>query len=197
MFLQPVREALELYYAANMPTSQQGGVSGGGTDFAHHVILEMMNYARVHDMCSFVLFIDLVKAYDKVIRELVFGFPLHMLSSRIEYLCSIGVHVDDAAWICDYIDTCGTAFQQFGVPDDLSALINALHSSSWASYSTNPAVFVPGTGGRQGCTLGGVIFNCAYALALRVVQRKLSSEGIVLRLRCKHTPFWRPGVLCR
>ena len=38
--------------------------------------------------------------------------------------------------------------------------------------------------------LGGVIFNCAYALALRSVQRLMIDDGIALRLPKHHGPFW-------
>ena len=102
-FLLPVKHALEPFYRSNMPVSQLGGVSDGGTDFASHIILEVMNYARVHDSCLFVLFLDLGKAFDKVIRELVFGFPLYISSQddKIKYLQSVGVHMDDAIWICE------------------------------------------------------------------------------------------------
>ena len=75
MFLQPIKEAIEPLYRPNMPASQFGGVSEGGTDFAHHVVLEVINFALTNSLCLFVSFLDLVKAFDRVVRELVFGFP--------------------------------------------------------------------------------------------------------------------------
>ena len=77
-FLLPTKAALDPCYRAAMPRSQFGCVAGGGTDLAHHLILELIGYARQNELCIFILFLDLIKAFDKVLRELVFGFPLHL-----------------------------------------------------------------------------------------------------------------------
>ena len=105
-------------------------------------------------------------------------------------MLSAGLSAEDANWICDDLDNEGTAFFQYGVPADLSALICSLHYCAWACYGTHSEVFAPGSGGRQGCTLGGMIFNCAYTLALRVIHRRLKDAGIILRLNFHRGPFW-------
>ena len=58
------------------------------------------------------VYLDLVKAFDKAIRELVFGF-LHgvRFHERVPYLISSGVPERDAAWLVHFVDSNGSAFQ--------------------------------------------------------------------------------------
>ena len=51
------------------------GRSGSeGTDFATHSVVTFITIAIIKQWCIFVLFVDLVKAFDKMLREIVFGF---------------------------------------------------------------------------------------------------------------------------
>ena len=68
-----------------MPASQFGGIDGGGTDFPHHIVLTALDVAAALSMSVVILFVDLVKAFDKVLRELVMNFPQHMRGDRIQY----------------------------------------------------------------------------------------------------------------
>eukprot|EP00973_Karenia_brevis_P000029 3254-Karenia_brevis.AAC.1 len=72
-----------------MPGCQYGAVAGGGTDFAHHLILSALDYAAALSLSIFILFVDLVKGFDKVLRELVMGYPQHESTDAINYLCSL------------------------------------------------------------------------------------------------------------
>ena len=77
-----------------------------------------------------------------------------------------------------------------GVRPKVSALVNGLHSKAWACYGACDSYIVSTTGGRQGCKLGGIVFNAAYALALRVLHDRLADANIVLRLKYRRGPFW-------
>ena len=185
-----IKHELDEPYKQNMPSCQFGAVAGGGTDFAHHVILSVIAYAAELSLSLFSLFVDLVKAFDKVLRELVMGFPQHVRGDRLAYLVTRGLSHTEASWICDYIEKHGTAFEQWGVSPKVSALVNGLHSKAWASYGECDSYIVSTTGGRQGCKLGGIVFNEAYALALRVLYDRLADANIVLRLKYSKGPFW-------
>eukprot|EP00973_Karenia_brevis_P020707 2844910-Karenia_brevis.AAC.1 len=63
----------------------------------------------------FVLFIDLVAAFDGVVRELVMGLPHNLESDPLGYLCSLGLDVEVARNILEHIQRQGTAFEQMGV----------------------------------------------------------------------------------
>ena len=106
VFIGCIKEELDEAYTSNMPSCQFGAVARGGTDFAHHFIFAELS------LSVFVLFVDLFKAFDKVLRELVMGFPQHARCDRIAYLCTLGLSSTEAAWICTYIEENGTAFEQ-------------------------------------------------------------------------------------
>ena len=109
-----------------MPESQCGGVAEGGTDYAHHTITTCIDYAKIMSLSIFVLFLDLEKAFDRVIREIVFGWPQNLEASHMDYLLSLGLPEDAAGWICSYIDSFGSVFAQWSVDDKVVALINSL-----------------------------------------------------------------------
>ena len=59
-----------------MPKSQYGVVSKEGIDLAAHVINSAIDYSTLVVWSAFVIFLDLVRVFDKVVRELVLGRPV-------------------------------------------------------------------------------------------------------------------------
>ena len=74
----------------------------------------------------FVLFLNLEKAFDKVIREIASGWPKNLETSHVDYLLSLGLPHDTATWICTYIDRVGPVFSPWGVDERAQELIKAL-----------------------------------------------------------------------
>ena len=64
-----------LQYKCGMSDTQFGATAQPGADFATHILVTLMEVCRKRKKSVFVLFVDLVKAFDRVIRELVFGIP--------------------------------------------------------------------------------------------------------------------------
>ena len=62
-------------YNSAMPDTQIGATAQRGADFATHILVTFMEVCRKRKKPFFVLFVDLVKAFDRVTRELVFGIP--------------------------------------------------------------------------------------------------------------------------
>eukprot|EP00973_Karenia_brevis_P082262 11404024-Karenia_brevis.AAC.1 len=154
----------------------------------------MLEYARIASLSVFVLFIDLVAAYDKVVRELVFGWPHYGIDDPAAYLKSIGINGWVAEAIVEHIEQHGTAFEQMGVDKKVAALVNCLHATCWSMYGDLSSCITSVTGGRQGCKLGGDIFNLAYGQAMAVARKRLQHEGIVFNAKFYHdTPFWDLG----
>ena len=109
-----LKEELEPFSVANMPTSQFGAVPGGGTDYANHIVLSMLDLAARLSLSICILFVDFVKAFHKVLLDLVFGFPPDVLpEDRIRYFASLGLHADKAAWVVSYLADQGCAFDQW------------------------------------------------------------------------------------
>ena len=137
-----------------------------------------------------MFFIDLVAAYDSVVREPAFGFPHSYAGNKIDYLLSVGLERDIAMWLVKYIEIEKPIFERIGVPRKICRMINAIHTMSWARYGNLTLVIVSSKGGRQGCKLGGIIFNAIFTLAMEEVRGKLSSGGIIFEAKfLKDAPF--------
>eukprot|EP00973_Karenia_brevis_P001563 211397-Karenia_brevis.AAC.1 len=59
---------------SHVPETQCGAVAKRSTDFATLILRSAIVYAQHNGLSLFVLFVDLVKAFDKVLREIVLGF---------------------------------------------------------------------------------------------------------------------------
>eukprot|EP00959_Pyramimonas_sp_CCMP1952_P037250 779402-Pyramimonas_sp.AAC.1 len=74
-FVCRMKRSIDPVYNEKMPATQFGAVPRRGTDYASHVVQSMIAYAEKRGRSVCILFADLVKAFDRVLRELVFGFP--------------------------------------------------------------------------------------------------------------------------
>ena len=84
------------------------------------------------------------------------------------------------------IDNRGCILEQLNVHPHIVELVASLHSSSWFRVGNSCEFIVSAKGGRQGCRFGGKLFNLVYAEAADEARRRLSDEGIVLRV-----PWWK------
>ena len=69
-----IKSCIDPAYESHMPQSQFGAVRGRGTDMASHIVRSAIDAAKLLHLSLFVLFVDLVKAFDKIIRQLVYGW---------------------------------------------------------------------------------------------------------------------------
>ena len=60
-------------------------------------------------------------------------------------------------------------------------VIRSLHSFAWYKVEGLESYIVSKTGGRQGCKLGGVVFNISYALGLSRLRGFLQQRGATIR----------------
>eukprot|EP00973_Karenia_brevis_P030638 4224824-Karenia_brevis.AAC.1 len=97
-----------------MPAMQCGAVSQRGSDFAHHLVQTVMIYAAAMSMSVFALFLDLVKAFDRVVRELVLGWPPGC-DDHLQHLLDLGLDLEAATFIYEYINEFGCLFEQWNV----------------------------------------------------------------------------------
>ena len=125
---------------------------------------------------------DLTKAFDRVLRELLFGFPISGKDNPRQYLQNLGVAEEQASWICDWIEEKGPLFTQWGVHPKLTQLLCNLHDGAWLAYADLCSVILCPRGGRQGCGSGPLVFNSVYSIATAMVRDTLAREG--------HTSQW-------
>jgi hypothetical protein len=108
-------------------------------------------------------------------------------------LTSLGILQEIAEWIFNFVQSQGPIFHQWGVEEKVIALISGLHSKAWCKYADSDQCIVSTTGGRQGCQLGGLMFNSSYAITLQMLHDRLGKRGVVLRLIYREGPFWCPS----
>ena len=86
-------------------------MKGGGTDYPHHLVRAALDYARIAGLSACVVFVDLVKAFDRILRELIFGFPQGVID-HLAHLLSLGLNDAQARWVLEHIAEHGTVLQQ-------------------------------------------------------------------------------------
>ena len=119
----------------------------------------MLDYASSWGMSVAVLSVDLVKAFDKIIRELVLGWPQNEKRGA-DYLVELGFARDHAEELAAEIEA-STVLQAAGVDEITQELLRSMHTGSWFKVGTHPDTVRVSKGGRQGCKFGGIIFNLA------------------------------------
>eukprot|EP00973_Karenia_brevis_P020041 2750663-Karenia_brevis.AAC.1 len=85
-----LKDHLEPQYLDHMPACQHGAVAGKGTEMASHVIHSIIDYAALHGRSVLVLFADLCTAFDKVIRQLLYGWGTHPPRDKLAALIDLG-----------------------------------------------------------------------------------------------------------
>eukprot|EP00973_Karenia_brevis_P073955 10279593-Karenia_brevis.AAC.1 len=183
-------EPLETRYSQCIPTCQHGAVKKKGADLATHVLLLALEVARRWQWCVFILYVDLSKAFDRIVRELVMGIPASCNVPLEKYLREIGIPHRAAKWIAEYLQDHGCILEQWGVPLEVIRLICSLHDHCWFRYGSEESMVVTKIGARQGCKSGPIIFNAGYSIILSILQVALSDADICLRLRKADAAFW-------
>eukprot|EP00973_Karenia_brevis_P051453 7144988-Karenia_brevis.AAC.1 len=173
-----LKDALEPTVNAHMPDDQYGGVPKRGTDFATHLVLTATAIAKLRNWSVFVLFVDLTKAFDRVVRQLVMGWGDIPLDQRRQYLMSLGVNPDAADWIIRYINENGALWESWGANITAREMARTLHEQAWFRVPGSEQCVKSFTGGRQGCKLGSTVFNSAYTPALDMLRWRLMDAGI-------------------
>ena len=164
-----------------MPDTQFGATALRGADFATHILVTFMEICRKSKKSFFVLFVDLVKAFDRVIRELVFGIPPGVTDVS-KHLSDLGLSMSQLNFVTSFIARHGSLFEVIGVHPRVIQLVCNLHASSWVTYGSLESAIIVKVGGRQGCVFGSMVFNTPYALALMALNDELMNRGVVMRI---------------
>ena len=176
-------------YEEHMPECQHGATRGRSTDFATHLVREAIAHAEAAKLCIFILFLDLVKAFDRIIREVTLGWPAGAVDAR-EYLRSLGLSDEQSEWIAGFVSVHGCLFEQWGVDPKVTRLLKNMHMQSWFSYGSVDSAVATRVGGRQGCKFGATLFNSTFSVALILIHDALVDAGIVFRFRSDSAPPW-------
>ncbi|CAK0903063.1 unnamed protein product, partial [Prorocentrum cordatum] len=102
-------------YIRHVPLHQCGAVAGGAADFATHIVRGLLAIAEGLGCGVFALTVDLVKAFDKIVRELVVGWGSRPIGERAPCLVALGFGPSAAEWVVDFVEMNG-ARQRAGHP---------------------------------------------------------------------------------
>ena len=117
--LKPIKPVFD----AKIPVVQMGAVSKRGTDFGTHMLTSFIE-SRTSDNDSIkICFVDLVKAFDHVLRKLVMGWPRSMTSHPIEYLRKVSVGRENAIWLSNWITKRRPLFEKCEAHPKIAALV--------------------------------------------------------------------------
>jgi len=176
-------------YNSGIPDSQHGAVGGRGTDMAAFLLQCFIAYCDLHAFSYFVLFVDLVKAFDKVIREVTLGIPPHV-DDPYAYLRARGLTDEQANWIAQWVGRHHSQFLRWGMSPKVVRLLCNLHVVSWITFGSCDTALAVLKGGRQGCKYGAAVFNSTFALAMQLILEELMDAGLTVKLRQGSPNFW-------
>ena len=101
-----------------------------------------------------MLFRDLARAFDLVVREFVFGVRQGSESAIDEEIKALGLLPEDAMELARELSLRGSLLDQLGADPLVVQLVAALHTGSWFKFRCNVSVLLSRFGGRRGCKLG-------------------------------------------
>ena len=119
---------------------------------------------------------------NRVLREIVIGWPQSGAENGVTYLVELGFNHEQADELAREIDA-GAALDDIGVHPRIKVLLASMHTRSWFKLDGSDELLVVGKGGRQGCRFGGVLFNLAYAKALKLLHENANAEDIPIKLK--------------
>ena len=87
------------------------------------------------NMSAFVVFVDLSKAFDKLVREVVLVWPSHVSpDQQRDYLLQAGVGESEVDAMLLTINEKCSALEEANVPPHVRAMLLSLHSGAWSPH---------------------------------------------------------------
>ena len=130
-----------------LPNSQCGCVRGRGTSFVCHFSRAFLDHCQLQGLSAFVLFLDLAKAFDLVVREFVFGVRQGSESNIDEEIKALGFLPEDAMELARELSLHGPLLDQLGADPLVVQLVAALNTGSWFRLGSNVSVLLSRFGG--------------------------------------------------
>ena len=159
LYTSCINDFVHDHYIRNISVEQCGGIRGKGTGLATHTLRTAIDLCIARSKPLAILFIDLSKAFDRVIREFALGWPSITIPSKRALLVSLGLSEDRADEVLASIDSGDTILNEIGVPKSVVDALNSLHTGAWFQFGRSSRFIITKVGGRQGCRFGGIIFN--------------------------------------
>ena len=115
---------------AKFLSDTQCGRKHGSTTFAMHFARSFMQYEAGGGYNACLLFADLEKACDRVVREMAVGCRCTEADLASQPQC-LGLDGDDLQWCLDYLRSDGSVMQESGLDIQLVDIVERIHARSW------------------------------------------------------------------
>ncbi|CAK0831026.1 unnamed protein product [Prorocentrum cordatum] len=120
-------------------------------------------------MYVFIMFLDLVKAFDRIVREVTLGWPAGVTHGEA-YFLSLGFARDQAQCIVAVVSVHGLHFESWDASPRAVRLLKNMHVQSWFSVGDLDSAIAVRVGGRQGCKFGACLFNSTFSVAFQMIR---------------------------
>ena len=177
-----LKDQLDEPYLKALPNAQSGCVRNRSTPFVCHTVRLFLDNCRTTHRSVFVLFLDLTKAFDFIVREFVMGRKKCDCRDVLTALADLGLSAEDVILLAKEIEEHGSFLEICGTSALVANIVAELQSGSWFSIGELTEILLTDKGGRQGCFLGAIIFNFVYARDLSRLEHQLLHEGIFIRI---------------
>ena len=161
-----------------LPDTQCGNRARRTCAMVSHFARAFASWAKAHGKQLVLLFLDLEKAFDSIVWELVLASDSDIsVDDLIEKLVDLGLARDLCEEMRPHLEHGGDFAAD--VPAGLIKLLRDLHSRCWMQVGSLEQLLVPLRGARQGCRFGGVLFLVFYAHTVLAMERKLGEKGLL------------------
>ena len=132
-FTSLLKDELEAPYANHIPDAQHGCVKGRSTAFVCHTSRSFIDYCRMAGLSMFLLFLDLSKAFDFIVREFAIGAQQGTGGSAknaADAVAKLGLDQEEAHQLALEIQQHGSYLKMCGADPKVAKLVAALHTGS-------------------------------------------------------------------
>ena len=128
-----IKEIIELRFCKGTSVKQFGAVASRGTDVALNVVQSVQFVAEAKKWSVFLLFLGSSKAFDKIVRELVLGWPDELARADVDNFCMDKCAADNSV---KNLKLHGPVLSQWGAPAFAIALLRTLHMAPGWNVAT-------------------------------------------------------------
>eukprot|EP00971_Amphidinium_carterae_P186372 3699353-Amphidinium_carterae.1 len=176
LFSRLTLEQLRAFVVSTFSPHQFSAGKSAGTDHAHFLLNQLSAVARERKYSCGYIYLDLVAAFDSVVRELIVS-PAEPSAAHVQALTSLGCPEGDALALFAHVRRHPLALCNQGIPERLWGVINAWLARPWVQLQSAPlhhdvdpcdraraacaTTLAPRTGVKQGDNLSGMLF-CVY-----------------------------------
>ena len=178
-----LRRRLLPRYLAAAHSSVYGGVPRRGTAMCAHQSMAVWEFARGSGLSAAQLYVDIVGAFDAVIRQLVFGASELPFDDEgiARIVAALGLPPEVMHHIADELSK-RSVLEEIGVPPPLLRPVAEAHAFTWFSTQGLESVVEPRAGSRPGDPLGDIIFNLLESYVHRKLTEQLAGHPAILHL---------------